>query len=302
MAVEVTGFEMVQGPVENGFEGDKSVLVGKENGKLELDSGVSEPIKFCPYDDPIVKSKIDQLDKEINKKNQARFQIIESLKAKRAERVELISQVKTLREEDRQYWSLMGEKRKEIEPLQQALGKLRSTNNDGRGGLCSSEEELNDMIYGLKYRIQHESIPSSEEKLLHKEIKQLEGTREKVIANATMRAKLQDSMGKKEAIQDQVKLIGGDLDGVKKERQLVQSKINKLDEELKALERDIKSLQDELTAATQKRETTYERIQKLRKQQFIYSNSFRHSALAGNSPHSDVRNGEGTRMRRRKGK
>ncbi|XP_028807483.1 proton pump-interactor 1 [Neltuma alba] len=311
MAVAVDGFEMVQGPVENVSEGDKSVLVGKENGKLERDSGVAEPIKFGshgdepvkgarvegngvsdagvpkgaveewpapkqiysfyfvrfrPYDDPNVKSKIDQLDKEISKKNQARFQITEALKAKRAERGELISQIKTLRDDDRQVRSLMDEKRKEIEPLQQALGKLRSSNNGGRGGLCSSEEELNEMIYSLKYRIQHESIPLSEEKQLLREIKQLEGTREKVIANAAMRAKLQDSMGQKETIQDQVKLIGGDLDGAKKERQLVQAKINKLDEELKAIDRDIKSLQDELTAVTQKRETAYESIQKLRKQ------------------------------------
>lgn len=128
MAVEVNGFEMVQGPVENGSEGDKSVVVGKENGKLEHDSEVAEPIKFgshgdepvkeavvegngvsdsgvpkgaveewpapkqihsfyfvrfSRYDDPNVKAKIDQLDKEISKKNQARFQITESLKAKR---------------------------------------------------------------------------------------------------------------------------------------------------------------------------------------------------------------------------
>ena len=122
MAIEVAGFEMVQGPVENGSEGDKSV---KENGNLEQDSGVSESIKFgthgddpakaegngvsdsnvpkdaveewpAPkqiysfyfvrfrsYDDPNIKSKIDQLDREINKKNQARFQITEALKAKR---------------------------------------------------------------------------------------------------------------------------------------------------------------------------------------------------------------------------
>lgn len=46
----------------------------------------------------------------------------------------------------------------------------------------------------------------SEEKQLLREINQLEGTREKVIANAAMRAKLQDSMGQKEAIQDQVKV------------------------------------------------------------------------------------------------
>lgn len=54
--------------------------------------------------------------------------------------------------------------------------------------------------------MQHESIPLSEEKQLLREIKQLEGTREKVIANAAMRAKIQDSLGQKEAIQDQVKV------------------------------------------------------------------------------------------------
>lgn len=61
-------------------------------------------------------------------------------------------------------------------------------------------------IHSLQYRIQHESIPLSEEKQLLREIKQLEGTREKVMANAAMRAKIQDSLGQKEAIQDQVKV------------------------------------------------------------------------------------------------
>lgn len=58
----------------------------------------------------------------------------------------------------------------------------------------------------MKYRIQHESIPLTEEKQILREIKQLEGTRDKVIANAAMRAKIQDSLGQKEAIQDQVKV------------------------------------------------------------------------------------------------
>ncbi|KAF7836716.1 proton pump-interactor 1-like [Senna tora] len=344
MAVEVVGFEMVQGPVENGSEGDKSVLVGKENGNIERDSGIAAPIqfgshvdepvkgakveengvsdssvpkdaveewpapkqihsfyfvRFRPFEDPNIKSKIDQLDKEISKKNQTRFQITEAIRAKRSERAELITQIKTLRDDSRQFRTLVDEKIKEIEPLQQALGKLRSANNGSRGGggLCSSEEELNDVvcynlqihfylmqnctpcigfthyyicspvqIYSLKYRIQHESIPLAEEKQLLREIKQLEGTREKVVANAAMRAKLQDSMGQKEAIQDQVKLIGGDLDGAKKERQLVRSKINKLDDALKVIDNEIKSLQDELTGVTQKRESAYESIQKLRKQ------------------------------------
>lgn len=48
--------------------------------------------------------------------------------------------------------------------------------------------------------MQHESIPLNEEKQILREIKQLEGTREKVLANAAMRAKIQESMGEKEAL------------------------------------------------------------------------------------------------------
>lgn len=61
-------------------------------------------------------------------------------------------------------------------------------------------------IYSLQYRIQHESIPLTEEKQILREIKQLEGTREKVIANAAIRTKLQDTIGQKDVIQDQVKV------------------------------------------------------------------------------------------------
>jgi len=61
-------------------------------------------------------------------------------------------------------------------------------------------------IHGLQYRIQHESIPLTEEKQILREIKQLEGTREKVIANSAMRTKLHETIGPKDTIQDQVKV------------------------------------------------------------------------------------------------
>ncbi|KAJ6770400.1 RNA-BINDING PROTEIN YLMH-RELATED [Salix purpurea] len=76
-----------------------------------------------------------------------------------------------------------------MEPLQQALGKLRTSNNAGRVGICSTENELNDLIYSLQYRMLHESISLTEEKNILREMKQLEGTRAKVIANAAVRAK-----------------------------------------------------------------------------------------------------------------
>ncbi|XP_052208255.1 proton pump-interactor 1-like isoform X1 [Diospyros lotus] len=226
-------------------------------------------IKYRSYEDPKLKAKLDQADKDIQKKTEARSQLIEKLRAKRSDRAEVIAQLKPLSIENKQFWTVVNEKRKEIEPLQQALGKLRGTNSVNRDknvALCSSEEELNNLIKSLHYRIQHESIPLAEEKQLLREIKQLDGTRERVVANDSLRAKIQDSMGEKEAIQDQVKLMGVDLDGVRKEHQVVQSKLKQLTDEKEAIEKETKSLEVELTDLTGKREKAYESFQELRKQ------------------------------------
>jgi len=303
ITVEIVRFEI---PMEDkGVEGGKSTALGNENGKLEKDLGAGETIIFGdgfaegdandvadsntpknaaeelpapmriypfyfvrwrPYDDPSIKAKIDQLNKEINKKNEARFQITEALNAKRSERSELISQIKILRGENKQFQSIIDEKMEEIQPLQQALGKLRNLNNAGRGRICSSEEELNDTLNRLQYRIQHESIPLNEERQIVREIKQLEDTRKTVIANSAMKTKLEDTIGPKDAIQDQVKIIGGDLDGLKKERQAIWSKIKQIEDVLKTIYTDIQSLREELTDVSQKREQAFESIQKLRKQ------------------------------------
>ncbi|KAJ4975363.1 hypothetical protein NE237_000469 [Protea cynaroides] len=226
-------------------------------------------VKYRSYEDPKLKTKLDQADKEVQKKSQARFQITEALKAKRSERAQVITQLKPLSVEDKRYRMIVDEKRKEMEPLHQALGKLRNANNANRErgvGLCSSEAELNQLIQSLNYRMQHESLTLVEEKQLIREIKQLEGTREKVIANAAMKAKIEDSVGPKESIQDQVKLIGVDLDGVRKEQQSVRAKIKHLEDELKTIDNEISSLQEELTAVNQKRDKAYETLVELRKQ------------------------------------
>ncbi|PIN18341.1 hypothetical protein CDL12_09001 [Handroanthus impetiginosus] len=225
-------------------------------------------VRYRVFEDQNLKAKLELAEKELQKKNQARLQIVEKIKAQRADRSQLITQIRSLSVENKQFRTIMDEKRKEMEPLQQALGKLRGTSGGRERGLgiCSSEEELNDLIKSLQYRIQHESIPLSEEKQILREIKQLEGTREKVIANAAERARIQDSLGEKEAIQGQVKLIGVDLDGVRKEKQVVNAKLKQLDEEKLAIEKEIGALEGELTAITQKRDNTFENVKALRKQ------------------------------------
>ncbi|XP_057797391.1 proton pump-interactor 1-like isoform X1 [Salvia miltiorrhiza] len=225
-------------------------------------------VRYRAFEDQNLKAKLDMADKDLQKKNQARSQIFEKLKTKRAERADVRTQIHSLSVENKQFRSVLDEKRKEMEPLQQALGKLRGSSGarDNRGsGVCSSEAELNDVIKSLQYRIQHESIPLSEEKQILREIKLLEGTREKVIANAAERARIQDSLGQKEDILDQVKSIGVDLDGVRKEKQVVFAKIKQLDEDKLALEKEINALEEELTSVTEKRDKIFQNITEMRK-------------------------------------
>ncbi|KAL3638415.1 hypothetical protein CASFOL_017786 [Castilleja foliolosa] len=222
-------------------------------------------VRYRGLEDQSLKAKLDVADKELQKKNQARQQIVEKIKADRAQ---VIAQLRSLGVENKQFRTIMDEKRKEMEPLQQALGKLRGSGGGERGsaGICSSEEELNAVIKSLQYRIQHESIPLTEEKQILREIKLLEGTRQKVIAYAAERARIQDSMGEKDAIQGQVKSIGVDLDSVRKDRQVINAKLKQLDEEKLAVEKVIGLLEAELTEVTEKRDKTFETIREMRNQ------------------------------------
>ncbi|GER53866.1 proton pump interactor 1 [Striga asiatica] len=224
-------------------------------------------VRYRALEDQNLRAKLDLADKELQKKNQARLQIVEKIKAKRADRAQVIAQLRSLGVENKQFRTIMDEKRREMEPLQQALGKLRGSGGGEKGpAICSSEEELNDIIKSLQYRIQHESIPLTEEKQILREIKQLEGTRPKVVAHAAERARIQDSLGQKEAIQGQVKSIGVDLDGVRKEKQVINAKLKQLDEEKLVIEKDINVLEGELAAVTEKRDKTFETIKDMRKQ------------------------------------
>ncbi|CAA0815981.1 Proton pump-interactor 1 [Striga hermonthica] len=232
-------------------------------------------VRYRALEDQNLRAKLDLAEKELQKKNQARLQIVEKIKAKRADRAQVIAQLRSLGVENKQFRTIMDEKRREMEPLQQALGKLRGSGGGEKGpAICSSEEELNDIIKSLQYRIQHESIPLTEEKQILREIKQLEGTRPKVIANAAERARIQDSLGQKEAIQGQVKSIGVDLDGVRKEKQVINAKLKQLDEEKLVIEKDINVLEGELAAVTEKRDKTFETIKDMRKQREEGNSSF----------------------------
>ena len=61
-----------------------------------------------------------------------------------------------------------------------------------------------------------------------------------------------------------IQIIGEGIDGIKKERQAVRSKIKVLEDELKAVDAEIASLQEDLDAATARKDKAYESLLELR--------------------------------------
>ena len=60
--------------------------------------------------------------------------------------------------------------------------------------------------------------------------------------------------------------MGVDLDGVRKEQQVVKAKLKQLTEEKEAIDKEIKTLEVELSAVSEKREKAYETLLELKKQ------------------------------------
>lgn len=234
-------------------------------------------IKVRSFEDPKLRAKLEQADKVFQNEIQVRGKIFEAIKAKKVERSSIITELKPLSAENRQYNKAFTEKVEEMKPFTNRLGKFRDENNAMRAegaGLCSSIEELEQTIKKLNDRICHESISLDEEKKLIKEIKILEKTRPKVTSNAAKRAKMQDAVVERDAIQDQVKIIGEGIDGVKKERQTVRAKIKVLEDELKVVDAEINSLQEDLNVASAKKDKAYATLNELRQARDANNASF----------------------------
>lgn len=296
---EIHGWQTVEPITFGSYEaGEETVVNGDANNTKDAVAEWPAPkqfhsfylVKYRFYEDPKLKLKVEEGERKYQKINQERFGILDKLKAKRAEKTALNAQIEPLSVENSKYRKMFDDKKKEMEPLQEALGKLRGSGmagGDRNGGVIySSEEELNAVIKSLEYRISHDSIPLTEEKQILREIKQLEGTREKVIANSAMRAKVQESLGEKTVIQDQVKNMGGDLDAVKKEKKAIGSKISKLIEVRNSINGEIRSLEAELEAATKKRDEELEKLQSLRKDKDVVNGSL----IANRALLNDARN------------
>ncbi|MCL7036969.1 hypothetical protein MKW94_018827, partial [Papaver nudicaule] len=228
-------------PLMNGSHGTEvECICLDENAteKTKQEVGVDEPVNFSSI---LLNESIDQVLVEIQQNSQALLQITKAINTKKAGQSQLMLLLDLLSDREKVLREMEHEKRW-VDHLDQTMSKLHAKiyeRPEKGSGQCSSEEELNNLIRSLHYRMQHGKRTLVEVKQLHKEIKQLEETREKY--------------------------IGLDLDTIRKKRHLLSRRI----EYAKKLERSIldeaSPLYAQQTSIEQRNIVAHERFHMLRR-------------------------------------
>lgn len=156
----------------------------------------------------------------------------------------------------------------EAKPLQEALRKLQEVGSAARYRsrelACSSEEELNQRIASIEYKMEHESLTLTEEKQLMREMKQLEASRGSVRENEVLLVSVSDSQGQRDALQARLQPLLAEVDVLKLERDAAQKICDSVEEEKKAIEDAVNELRGEQEAAWQEKEVAYAQLWALR--------------------------------------
>lgn len=216
-----------------------------------------------------IKSAEAKLEQTIKKRDAHKA----ALQAQKNIKLELLEKLKPIRDKERACREALQGKRMELEPFSAALNKFRSAHTRGQD-ICSSEEELNDKIAEIEFRIQHESMPLKEEKQLLREIKQLESTRSQVCANSVLQAELMENLGPKEEIQDQAKFLRQDLDTIRKEHRQAQSEYDVMNKEINKLNEAIEELRQQYEKANAAQQDAYVAVRELKRQENLKNDPF----------------------------
>ncbi|KAJ0264129.1 hypothetical protein HA466_0025360 [Hirschfeldia incana] len=219
------------------FSGDSSP--GWSDTKLFSFYFVKQPA----YDDPYIKSKIDEADSEIYHCNKRRIDVYSAQKSQRAEMSSLYAQMESLVAKSQGLEVVLEEKKIEFDSLQEGL---RCSSSDQ---LCFSKEELDHLIYNAHYVIEHGSIGLEDEHWLFKET---------ILS--------EDSLAEKEAFIQRVKLMAVEMNEVKKELEANARNIQQLSDNIGQIQNKIMVLDAEMSYIIEQRDKSYDKIKMLRMQ------------------------------------
>jgi len=222
-------------------------------------------VKIPRHLDNKIKAQIRLAQLQLDEKTQSRDFIRAAVQMKQASREQIKEKLKAARQEERELRDAIRSKRQEMEPVQLTLNRVKN---------ATSVEEFDEKIYQMNYKMEHESIPLWEEKLLMRDIKQLKASRDQLCASAGPHSELQEAFNHIDKIQEHSKLLGQELDSLKKQAFQAEKNVQAIEKEFMALTSDSQQLQDQWHAAGDVRQEAYEALKALKKQDYERNNEF----------------------------
>eukprot|EP01018_Ginkgo_biloba_P032158 Gb_21139 [translate_table: standard] len=222
-------------------------------------------VKIPRHVDNKIKAQIRLAQLQLNEKTERRDFIRAALQMKRASREKILNRLRTARYEERVLRDAIKSKRQEMEPVQLTLNKMKN---------ATSVEGVDEKIFNMEYRIEHESMPLREEKQLLWEIKQLKLSRDQLCASAGPHAELQEAFDQEDKIQERSKLLAQEIDSLRK--QIIQAENNTkvIEKDFIALNDALKQVQSQWNAADAVRQEAYEALRALKRQEYERNNDF----------------------------
>ncbi|KAI3838284.1 hypothetical protein MKX03_019335 [Papaver bracteatum] len=237
-------------------------------------------VKYRVYQNHELETKIHHAEEEIKNIDQTCKLIRETILQKKLKdgyktRLESLLWHSAARENER-YKKAINEKKYKIDYRGQArIRELRAifdtTRKEGDDDRCSSEKELNNRVCSMHFRARCGKTTLLEEKHLLRDIKQLEETRQEIVANdASKQKRFNESM---EWVDRPIKpdrysyrssrkrknLKDMDLDKLKREKQVFSARVKNAEEAWKAMYYVIPPLEFKLTE-TIKKQTAKEKL------------------------------------------
>ncbi|XP_010502759.1 PREDICTED: proton pump-interactor 2 [Camelina sativa] len=233
------------------FSGDSSPGLAAEEEWPEAKHFSFYFVKQPVYDDPEIKSKIDEADQEIYRCNKLRINVSTAQKLERAELSSLFAQMEGLVPTSEGYRLVFETKKREFDTLQEALRNLRCSSRSDQ--LCFTKEELDHLVYIAHYQIEHGSIGLEDKDWVLKDVEKPDG----IVLS-------EESLAQKEASINRVKSIAVELYEVKKELDAITWNISQLSDKMGKLQNNIRMLDLEMAQLLEKRDKSYARIKMLR--------------------------------------
>ncbi|KAL4198034.1 hypothetical protein AMTRI_Chr03g138180 [Amborella trichopoda] len=222
-------------------------------------------VKVPKHFDSEIMAKINLAKSQLEERTQSRDCIGAAKKSRKDSRGESFEKLNAARAGKREAHDALAAKNKELTHVQSLIRQIEYTTAFGRYG-----EEISSM----EHRIEHETMPLTEEKQLLKDIKKLKASRESARAKAEPGLTVQDALKQRKQLEEQIELLKEEIDELRGLVRQAENNVKAVEKLHHDMSEDMGQIHKQYAAADEARQQAYINLTNLRNQERSMNKEF----------------------------